>query len=153
MAAEKVVTRIRKQKLLLAGTCCASLTAAWLSLGTVDGSEFLGGRITGPVFTAAETGSIFFFIASLVTFWYPRVSAGITLAASVLCLPLYFYFTAPGPFRWIFRGEYSVPLQASFVWDTWAVAGMFTIAIAAYVCFRIFSQPQTDSSAPAAPTP
>jgi hypothetical protein len=153
LAAEKVVTRIRKQKLLLAGTCCASLTAAWLSLGTVDGSEFIGGRITGPLTTIADIGSNFLLLALLITFWYPRVAAAIMLAASVLCLPLYFYFTAPGPFRWIFKGEYSVPLQASFVWDTWAIAGMFTIAIAAYVCFRIFSQPQTSHDAPVIGTP
>jgi hypothetical protein len=114
---------------------------------SVEGSEFLGGRIRGPLTTTAEIGSIFS-LALLITLWYPRVAAAIALAASVLCLPLYFYLAAPGPFRWIFKGEYSVPLQASFVWHTWAVAGMFTIAIAAYVCFRIFSQPQTSYDAP-----
>jgi hypothetical protein len=64
---------------------------------SVEGSEFLGDRIRGPLTTTAEIGSIFFLLALLITLWYPRVAAAIALAASVLCLPLYFYLAAPGP--------------------------------------------------------
>jgi hypothetical protein len=83
-----------------------------------------------------ETGSLLFVLALLLTFFYRRIAAATTLIACLLCLPLYLYFTAPGPFRWVFRGEYSVPLQASFVSNKWAITGIVALAIAAYVGVR-----------------
>jgi hypothetical protein len=49
--------------------------------------------------------------------------------------PLYLYFTAPGPFRRVFGGEYSVPLQANFVWDRSAIVGVLAVTVA--ICIRI----------------
>jgi hypothetical protein len=83
-----------------------------------------------------ETGSLLFVLALLLTFFYRRIAAATTLVACLLCLPLYLYFTAPGPFRWVFRGEYSVPLQVSFVSNKWAITGIVALAIAAYVGVR-----------------
>jgi hypothetical protein len=56
--------------------------------------------------------------------------------ASLLCLPLYLYFATPGPFRWVFRGEYSIPLQAKFFWGKWNVTGIVALVIAACVGVR-----------------
>jgi hypothetical protein len=83
-----------------------------------------------------DIGSLLFVLALLLTFFYRRTAAAITLIACLLCLPLYFYFTAPGPFRWVFRGEYSVPLQANFVWNKWDIAGIVALTIAACLGVR-----------------
>ena len=54
------------------------------------GTEFSGGRLTGPLLSMADIGSFFFVIALVVTFVYPRVAAVVGLASSLLCLPLFF---------------------------------------------------------------
>jgi Na+(H+)/acetate symporter ActP len=87
----------------------------------------------------ADYGSALFIPALILTFFYRRIAAGIGLIASVLCLPLYLYFVAPGPFRWVFKGEYSVPLRANFFWNNWAIAGITSLIVAVFVCLRSFS--------------
>jgi len=59
-----------------------------------------------------------------------QFSGAVTLLAFLFCLLFYLYFAIPGPFRWIFRGNYSVPLQANVVWQKWSIAGILAIAIA-----------------------
>jgi hypothetical protein len=54
------------------------------------GTEFSGGRLTGPLLSMADIGSFFFVLALVVTFVYPRVAAVVGLASSLLCLPLFF---------------------------------------------------------------
>jgi len=83
-----------------------------------------------------DIGTVLFPLALLLTFMYPRVAAAMALAASVLSLPLYLYFAAPGPFRWVVRGNYKVPLQANFYWDNWTIAGIITLVLATYICIR-----------------
>jgi hypothetical protein len=75
----------------------------------------------------------------ILTFFYRRLAAVIALTASVLCLPLYLYFPALGPFRRVFKGEYSVPMHTNFVWDNWAIAGITGLVVAIFVCLRSFS--------------
>jgi hypothetical protein len=124
--------------LWLAVTCLACASLAWY--GTDLGpSEFSGGSITGPILDLFEAGTLLFPCALVLAFFYPRIAAAITLAACLSCLPLYLYFAAPGPFRWIFRGEYSVPAPSSFVWNGRTMAGILSIFAAAYVCIRTFS--------------
>jgi hypothetical protein len=83
-----------------------------------------------------DAGSILFVVALLLSFFYRRIAAAIMLLACLLCLPLYLYFLAPGPFRGAFRGDYSVPLQASFVWNNWNVAGIAAMTIASAIGVR-----------------
>ena len=85
-----------------------------------EGTEFIGGWLTGPLLNLYDVGTFLFVPALLLAFFFRRIAAAFALTASLLCLPLYLYFVAPGPFRSVFRGEYSVPLQASFVWNSWA---------------------------------
>ena len=73
-------------------------------------------------------------LALVLTFLRPRIGAALAIVASFLCLPLYLYFIAPGPFRRVFGGEYSVPLQADFVWDRSAIAGLLVFAVAICIC-------------------
>lgn len=131
--------KLRQQKLWQAIACLAGAGVLWIHLGDFGGSEFSGGRLTGRVLTMAELGSALFLIALLLTIFFPRVAAALALTASVLCLPFYLYILMPGPYRWIFKGEYSVPLQRPFVWDNWAVAGMLSLAIAGILSLRNLS--------------
>jgi hypothetical protein len=42
----------------------------------------------------------------------------------------------PGSYRQIFKGEYSVPLQRPFVWNNWAVVGVLSLVIAAFLSLQ-----------------
>jgi hypothetical protein len=128
--------RDRKTKLTQAAACLLSAVVVWRYGSDLEGTEFSGGWLTGPLLDMEDAGFLLFVLALPLTFFYRRIAAAATLIACLLCLPLYLYFTAPGPFRWVFRGEYSVPLEASFVWNTWAIIGIVALAIAAYVGVR-----------------
>jgi hypothetical protein len=130
-----------KQKLLQTSACLLCALLAWRYGSELEGTEFSGGRITGPLLDMYDIGLFLFFPAMLVTFFYRRVAAAIAVAACLLCLPLYLYFTAPGPFRWIFRGNYSVPAPAGLVWTKWGVAGILALTLAMYVAVRNVLRP------------
>ena len=143
----------RTQKLLQAATCLLCAVVGWRSPVTAGlaGTEFSGGRVTGPILDMHDIGTVLFPLSLLLTFVYPRVAAGIALAASVLSLPLYLYLGAPGPFRWVVRGNYKVPLQANFYWNNWTIAGIVTLALATYVCIstlRTIKGRRVSSSSP-----
>jgi hypothetical protein len=128
-----------KSELWQAASLLLCLMVATTRLDWNGASEFSGGQVTGPLLSMFQYGWLFFLLAIVLTFFYQRVGAIIGIAASVLCLPLYLYFTIPGLFRSVFRGEWSVPLQSYFSWDTWAISGMLTLAAAIFVCSRSFS--------------
>jgi hypothetical protein len=126
-----------KQKLLQA--CCAAVSAVLaFKYDRFAGTEFSSGRVSGPMLDMFSIGTLLFALALLTLWMYPRIAAIITSLASLLCFPLYVYFTAPGLFRFIFRGEYSTPLPASFRWDFWAVLGMLALLVTAYVSTQAF---------------
>src|SRR4051812_12333797 len=103
--------RGRKPQLLQGVVCllCAGVTCRYGFL--IEGTEFSGGRVTGPLLDMNDVGSLLFVLALLLTFFFRRMAATVTLIASLLCLPLFLYFTAPGPFRRLFgKAEWSVPL-------------------------------------------
>ena len=60
----------------------------------LDGTEFSGGWLTGPLLSMGTIGTILFVLAVVATFVFPRVAAAIGLASSLLCLPLYLFFIA-----------------------------------------------------------
>jgi len=134
--------KIGKEKVWQAVGCLICTVVLWARLDTVGASEFSGGRLTGPLFTMAETGGLLFPLALALTFFLGRIAATIALLAALLCLPLYLYFVLPGPYRWIFKGEYSVPLQGPFNWDNWAIAGILSLLFAAILSFAVFREPQ-----------
>jgi hypothetical protein len=128
-----------KSELWQAASLLLCLMVATTRLDWNGASEFSGGQVTGPLLSMFQYGWLFFLLAIVLTFFYQRVGAIIGIAASVLCLPLYLYFTIPGLFRLVFRREWSVTLQTYFVWDMWAMAGILTIGLAAIVCVRSLS--------------
>jgi hypothetical protein len=123
-----------RRKLLQAVTCLACALVAQRDPFGLEGTAFGGGRITDTLLILLDIGSLLFVVALLLTLVRPRVAAVLAIAAALLCLPLYLYLTAPGPFRRLFRGDYAVPLHADFIWDNWAVLGMLTLTVATCLC-------------------
>jgi hypothetical protein len=113
------------------------MVCAWINLDNFGAPD--GGRITGPIYSMFDKAWFIWFLAMLLTFVYRRIASILGFTSVLLCLPFYLYVIAPGPFRSVFPGEYKVPLQSNFVWDTWAVAGMLTLAVAVFVSVRSFS--------------
>jgi hypothetical protein len=129
----------RHQTFWQAGGCLlCGLLAVHYSL-PLDGSEFSGGRATGPLLILFNSGTLFFVLALLLTFRYRQTAALVGLAADLLCLPLYLYFAAPGLFRGVFTGEYSVPLLQNRVGQggmIWNIGGILSLALLAVICLR-----------------
>ncbi|HEV2687466.1 MAG TPA: hypothetical protein VGV35_02900, partial [Bryobacteraceae bacterium] len=126
------MTKSGSRRMWLISSCLVCTALTWRYAAGLEGTEFSGGRISGPLLDMFDGGGVLFFAAAVVSFFYARVGAAIALAATVLQLPLYVYFIAPGPFRAVFRGEYSVPLRANFEWDRWSVAGILVLAATIY---------------------
>ena len=125
--------------------CLICTAVLWAQLDFSGASEFSGGRVTGPVFSMANLGGSFFLLAMLIAFVFRRTAATITLMAALLCLPFYLYILMPGPYRRIFKGEYSAPLQQHFQWDNWAVVGLLSLFVAVFLSLRNCSKVQLDS--------
>lgn len=123
-------------KTLQAASCLLCVILVWDYGDRLDGTEFTGGSVTGPVFNMSNIGMLLFVVALPMTFVSRRISGAVAFAASLLCLPLYLYFTVPGPFRWVFRGVYKVPLYANVVWGRWSIIGILALGIAAGLGFR-----------------
>ena len=132
-----------KQKVWQAITFLTCTGVLWIHLDDFGASEFSGGRLTGKLFTMADLGALLFLLALLLTMFFPRVAATVAFVASLLCLPFYLYILVPGPYRQIFKGEYSVPLQRPFVWNNWAAAGVVSLLLAAILGVRSFFKAQT----------
>jgi hypothetical protein len=126
--------KVREQKWSQVCCCSASIACVLANAKDLDGSELGSGRVTGQLLNLTEIGGILLIVALLLTFLVPRVATAVTLTAALLCLPLYLYFVAPGPFRWVFRGEYSVPLTSNFTWTSWPILGIVAFAVTTWVC-------------------
>jgi hypothetical protein len=108
------------------------LLASWLSLRDIsglDGTEFSGGWLTGPILNMCEIAITFFVVGIVLAYPFPRIASVTSLLASLLSLPFLLYWIAPGPFRSVFKGEYSVPLQSNFVWNKWSLETTIAILI------------------------
>jgi hypothetical protein len=137
--------KIRTRKILQAASCLLCVIVGWAHLDDVGASEFIGGWLTGPLFEIADYGIVFFLVDLLLIFFYRRLASIMAILASILCMPFYLYFLAPGPFRRVFRGEYSVPLRASFVWNTWAVLGILSLIFAIVTSLRCLTAAESAS--------
>jgi len=128
-----------RRNLTQAAACLICAITAWRYAIILEGKEFSGGTVTWPLLSFESAAAYLLVLGLVLTFLYRRIAAVVTVAACVLCLPVYLEFIAPGPFRWVvrnvgFKGEWKTFLRADFVWDAWAVAGIVSVAIALYVC-------------------
>jgi len=128
----------QKLQLWLAVSCLACVVVVLSNTNGLEGTEFSGGWLTGPLLSMADIGALLFVLALIVTFRTPKVAGVLGLASSLLCLPLYLYFMAPVPFSEIFGfgHQFKVQPSAGFHWDPWAIGGILTIAVTTYVCLR-----------------
>jgi hypothetical protein len=129
--------KLRTKKLCQTASCLLCAIVVWRYGSDLEGTEFIGGWLTGRLLNLYDVGTFLFVPALLLAFFFRRIAAAIALIASLLCLPLYLYFVAPGPFRSVFRGEYSIPLQATFVWNRWAALGILTLVVA--ICTSLWN--------------
>jgi len=131
------------QQLSLALLCLVGVFVALQNTGALEGTEFGGGWLTGPLLSMADIGTGLFLLAFVVTLVGRRAGAAIGLASALLCLPLCLYFIAPVPFSHIFgfRHQFEAQPSADFHWDRWAIAGMLTQAVTVYICLRNLSSP------------
>jgi hypothetical protein len=119
------------------GSCASCAIGGWIFADVFEASEFGGGSVTGPLLRTFEVSLLLFAIATLLTFGWPRLAAALATLASALAVPLYAYVTAPGPFRALIGGVYSVPYRSTFEWNSLAVASLGLTAIALYICLRV----------------
>jgi hypothetical protein len=133
------VTKGRSFRLRQAAAYLLCAAVLWRYGFSSEGTEFAFGRLTGPLLNMKDIGTVLFLLALMLVFRFRRVAAVFGLLATVLCLPLLFYFVAPGPFRWLFKGEYTAPLTTNFVWDGWTMVGIAVVLMAAYLSIRAFS--------------
>ena len=124
------------RKICRSAACLVCAAAAWNSSVDFIGTEFSGGRITGPVLNASLIGAFLLVLAMIATFIWPRVAATGALVACALCFPMYFYRTLPSFFVRISGGEWADPPKETFVWHGWSIVGLAASALVAYLCYR-----------------
>ena len=64
-----------KQEIWQAFTCLLCVVVAWMRVDEFWASGFSGGRVTGPVLSIFDKGTLVFALAMILTFVYPRVAA------------------------------------------------------------------------------
>ena len=135
--------QLRIFKVLLALLSLMSIAFAWKLTMDLGGTEFSGGSITGPLYRISELAFLLLILALMLVIRLPRASATLVGLASLLCMPLSFLFLAPGPFRRIVGGEWSVPLQSDFVLAWWTVGWSFSLAACLVISLAILIQPRS----------
>ena len=124
----------QRATLLQAASCVLCAAVNWRYKSDLWETEFRGGWVTGCLLDFKLAGDFLLLLAIPLTFVLRRTAAVVALTACLLCMPLYFYFTVPGPFRRLVGGEWKSALRAN--WDWWTVAGMTTALFALLVCVR-----------------
>ena len=142
------MTKNRFHRFTQAALCLVCAMTVLRYAYSLEGTEFSGGRLTGLLLNMKANGALLFVLACAMVFFRPRIAAAVAILATLFCLPLYLYFAAPGPFRRLFRGEYSVPLRASFAWDAWTMFGIALLAVTTFGSLRTLLTPK-DSNLPA----
>jgi hypothetical protein len=112
------------------------LAIEWKLTGSLESTEFAGGIVTGPLLHITYAGLLLFTASLLSVLWLGRFSAIAGLLASLLSLPLALLFLAPGPFRHVVGGIWSVPLQSSFVLNEWTVGWFVVLLLTATICVK-----------------
>jgi len=115
----------------LAAICAAGCACSWGSTLGLEGTEFEGGSVTGPLLHASSVGTALFIIAAMLTFLGPRIAPITALCAWVLALPIYMIQTSPRIVYSLLPGKSSIGSDGVpfFVWNAWALAGILWILV------------------------
>jgi len=127
-----------KQKLAQVAMCLLCASVVWRYASELEGTEFSGGWLTGPLLDLKDIGFALFVLSLVLTFFFQKIGAAITTLASLLCLPLYLYFMLPGLFGRVFGGVEKVHLRADFVWNRGTIFGILILVVAVGVGLRGF---------------
>ena len=125
-----------QQKLSLFVVCLLCLILVGQFTSGLEGAEFSAGRLTGVLVTMSDLGFLLFVVALFSMFFLPRFGSAVVISAALVNLPIYFYCSTPGPFRFIVGGTYSVPLVKNFAWTPGSLFGILFLMLALYVGFR-----------------
>src|SRR5258708_25787795 len=87
-----------KQQIWLALSCVVSIILALCNTKGLEGTEFSGGWLTGPLLSMIALGTVLFALAFIVAFVFPRISAAIDMLLSLFCLSPYRFCITPLPF-------------------------------------------------------
>lgn len=85
------------------------LAVAWPQVDAAGASEFIAGKLTGLALEMAEHGMVFIPLAVILTLFCRRIATAMAFLASLLCMPLYLYVLATGPYPRVFLGQYWSP--------------------------------------------
>jgi hypothetical protein len=119
-----------------AGVCVVCALVGGLFAFPLGASEFGGGTVTGPLLSLHGFSLFLFLLSAVSMFFLPRIAAAIGLCAVAASLPLYLFFLAPGLFRAVFGGEWSVPPIGRFAWNARAAAAIAASLFAAVTSVR-----------------
>ena len=122
-------TKSLGKKLLHSIACLICMAISLKMTAGLEGTEFSGGTITGPLLSMADIGIVLFTLSLLFGFWSARIAHSLSAIASLLCLPLALLDFAPGPFRRVVGGLWSVPLTSNYVVNAWT-AGWLIVLLA-----------------------
>ena len=113
--------------ILHAVLCVACLLVGRRFSWPFEGTEFSEGLSTGRILWLHDMALLLYVGAAVLAFVDRRFASAMALSGCLLSLPLYFHEIAPGPFRAMFPGDYSVPLNGAFAWDARALGSVATI--------------------------
>ena len=126
---------LRRWEVFHIAACVLCAGLGWRFTDPLEGTEFSGGWLTGPLLTVHGLSIVLFLLSAALIVVYRRAAVIIGFVACISALPLYTYFIIPGVFHSVFRGESSVPAP-SFVANGWALAGIAAVCAAAYTALK-----------------
>jgi hypothetical protein len=128
--------KTRSGKRLLISGCVLCVILTFKTVSDSDGTEYMGGLISGPLLALLSWGSLLFVIAIAVAAIRLRAGAAIALTASTLCLPLYLFENLPTSFldRVL---PYPHKVAHGFGSNGWSFAGLFAIGVLMYLSGRL----------------
>lgn len=125
------------QSAFLATAYVLCALAAWNSSEDLIGTEFSGGRVTGPMLDGSLIAALAFVLAVITTFISRRIASMLALLAIAISLPLYLFRVFPRIFVQVVGGEWANPPTEVFVWHPWPVTGLLASTLVASVCWRL----------------
>jgi hypothetical protein len=97
-------------------------------------TELGGGALTGPLLDIELSGALLFILCGLAAWKFSAIARYLSIAATLLCLPLYIFLIAPHAVLWMSSSVPSVAYPI-FIFNTEAIAGLAMILLAGLLQF------------------
>lgn len=112
-----------------------ALVLAFVQLAFHDGSEYIGGTITRPIFNLHDMGTHLLLISLIVAGWSSRIASIFCIVGAVLCLPMYAWGFLPGIYNWLFPGNYPLAALPFIVVSPLDFIGAISVVLAVRCAF------------------